>query len=104
MIKRVLSILLACLMILSFTACQDGSTPAPNGSAGTPNTSDSGTSADNSKQEPVHIKVGFFDPGTGLSQSQKAVFDAFTAENPNIIPEFQFITSDSYGANWNVTL
>lgn len=54
-----------------------------------------------SEAEPIHIRVALFDAGTNMSENRKAVFEAFTAENPGIIPEFQFITSDSYGSNWN---
>ena len=52
-------------------------------------------------EEPIHIKVALFDSGTNMSESRKSVFEAFTKENPNIIPEFMFVTSESYGSNWN---
>lgn len=54
-----------------------------------------------SADEPVHINVALFTDGADMTDSQKQVFDAFTAEYPDIIPEFQYITSDSYGSNWN---
>ena len=52
-------------------------------------------------EEPVTVRVAMFSDGNNLSENQKAVFDAFTEQYPNIKPEFEFITSDSYGSNWN---
>jgi ABC-type glycerol-3-phosphate transport system substrate-binding protein len=60
-----------------------------------------GKKAETTGSGPVHVKVALFNDGNNLSQVQKAVFNEFTKENPGIIPEFQFITSDSYGSNWN---
>lgn len=51
--------------------------------------------------EPVTIRVALFTDGNDMTSSQKAVFDAFTEQHPNIKPEFEYITSDSYGMNWN---
>lgn len=53
------------------------------------------------EEEPVKIRVANFSDGNNVSETQKAVFEAFTAEHPNIVPEFEYITSDSYGSNWN---
>ena len=53
------------------------------------------------EEDPVHIRVALFSDGADMTDSQKQVFEAFTEENPNIIPEFEYITSDSYGSNWN---
>lgn len=79
--KKALSILLSAAMAMSMTA---------------------GLSVSASDaEEPVHIRVALFSDGADMTASQKAVFDAFTAENPGIIPEFEYITSDSYGSNWN---
>ena len=52
------------------------------------------------EEDPVHIRVALFSDGADMTDSQKQVFEAFTEENPNIIPEFEYITSDSYGSNW----
>lgn len=49
----------------------------------------------------VPIRVALFTDGNDMTESQKSVFDAFTAEYPNIKPEFEYIISDSYGSNWN---
>ncbi|GHT78164.1 hypothetical protein FACS1894130_04300 [Spirochaetia bacterium] len=57
--------------------------------------------ADTAAGGPVRVKVALFNDGNNLNTAQKAIFDAFVKENPGIIPEFQFITSDSYGSNWN---
>ncbi len=50
--------------------------------------------------EKIKIKVALFDSGVNMQESRKNVFKAFTEQFPNIEPEFQFITSDSYGQNW----
>ena len=52
-------------------------------------------------EDPVHIRVALFTDGADMTDSQKQVFDAFKEEYPEIDPEFEYITSDSYGSNWN---
>lgn len=47
----------------------------------------------------VTLKVALFSDGQNLSQTQKSVFDSFTKEHPNIVPEFMYLTSDT--GNWN---
>ena len=54
-----------------------------------------------SGEAPIRVQVALFNDGNNLSTIQKEVFGGFVKENPGIIPEFQFITSDSYGSNWN---
>ena len=87
--RRILSALLCTVMTISLAAC------GQNGKGG----EDKGGAS--SEDEPVHIKVALFSDGADITESQKKVFEEFTKENPNIIPEFQYITSDSYGSNWN---
>ncbi|WP_010263642.1 ABC transporter substrate-binding protein [Treponema primitia] len=81
--KKIIPILLCLILALAFVAC--GGKKAATAAAG----------------GPVRVKVALFNDGNALSTAQKTVFDAFVKENPGIIPEFQFITSDSYGSNWN---
>lgn len=87
--RRILSALLCTVMTISLAACgQSVKGGEDKGGA-------------SSEDEPVHIKVALFSDGADMTESQKKVFEEFTKENPNIIPEFQYITSDSYGSNWN---
>lgn len=95
--KRVVSLFLSAIMMFCMASC--GNTDSGKDAAPGDSTEQSGT-AEN-QDEPVRIKVALFSDGGDMTESQKAVFDEFTAENPNIIPEFQYITSDSYGSNWN---
>ncbi len=54
------------------------------------------------EEDPVHIRVALFSDGADMTDSQNDRYlKLFTEENPNIIPEFEYITSDSYGSNWN---
>lgn len=50
-------------------------------------------------QDKIKLKVALFSDGQNLSDTQKKVFDAFTKEHPNIVPEFMYLTSDT--GNWN---
>jgi ABC-type glycerol-3-phosphate transport system substrate-binding protein len=50
---------------------------------------------------PIVVKVALFGDSNNFNDVQKAVFESFAKENPGIIPELQFITSDSFGQNWN---
>jgi ABC-type glycerol-3-phosphate transport system substrate-binding protein len=84
--KKVMLVLSGLILMFCFAACSRKQT----------STTGTGTAAD-----PIRVKVALFNDGNSLSTGQKAVFDAFVRENPGIIPEFQFITSDSYGSNWN---
>lgn len=40
-------------------------------------------------EEPVPIRVALFTDGNDMTDSQKAVFDAFTEQYPNIKPQFE---------------
>ncbi|MFQ7550660.1 MAG: hypothetical protein ACLRMZ_10605 [Blautia marasmi] len=52
-------------------------------------------SASENSDEKVHLKVALYSDGQNMSEAQKKVFDSFTEEHPDIVPEFQFITSDT---------
>ena len=95
--KRILSFLLAAALAVSMTACSSGDGASAGNSA-----ADGGASAgETAGSEPVPIRVALFTDGNDMSATQKAVFDSFTEEYPNIKPQFEYITSDSYGSNWN---
>lgn len=84
--KRMLCMALCLGLTLSMTACggsSDGKTKAKS----------------ENSDEKVHLKVALYSDGQNMSEAQKKVFDSFTEEHPDIVPEFQFITSDT--GNWN---
>ena len=95
--KRFLTAFLCLLIITALTACNSGPSPSSEGSDA------SSTSTTNSQtgEEIVPIRVALFTDGNDMSASQKSVFDAFVKDYPNIHPTFEYITSDSYGSNWN---
>lgn len=100
--KKVLSILLSVVMVMSLAACggsESAETPADD--AATEDSAEAEEPAEESSEDAVNIKVALFSDGADMTDSQKSVFEGLTAEYPNIIPEFQYITSDSYGSNWN---
>lgn len=100
--KRTFSAILALLLAASMTACSSGSGSGTTASAGDTSTGGaSETTTGTDGEEPVPIRVALFTDGNDMSATQKAVFDSFVEEYPNIKPEFEYITSDSYGSNWN---
>ncbi len=108
--KKILSSALSMLLVLSLAACGPGggsssssSSQSPSQAAPAPEESQSAPAeapADVSG-EAVPIRVALFSDGNDMSDSQKNVFNAFTADYPGIAPKFEYITSDSYGSNWN---
>ena len=93
--KKIVAALLSLLMVLTAASCSGNTQPASSGG------SDGASTADGDGEEVIPIRVALFTDGNDMSATQKAVFDAFIEEYPNIHPEFEYITSDSYGSNWN---
>lgn len=93
-------VLLLVLIAMLFTACS-GSPPAsdpPETGQAEPNSAPKAADAEPAKEK-VKLKVALFSDGQNLSQTQKEVFQLFTAKYPHIEPEFMYLTSDT--GNWN---
>ena len=99
--KKIVAALLSLLMVLTAASCSGNTQPASSGGSDGASTADGGGSVEGGGEEVVPIRVALFTDGNDMSATQKAVFDAFIEEYPNIHPEFEYITSDSYGSNWN---
>ena len=99
--KKIVAALLSLLMVLTAASCSGNTQPASSGGSDGASTADGGGSVEGGGEEVVPIRVALFTDGNDMSATQKAVFDAFIEEYPNIHPQFEYITSDSYGSNWN---
>jgi multiple sugar transport system substrate-binding protein len=91
-LKRILSFVLAVLMVAGFTACSSTKSPATEspttGSSSPADSSTTSTPVESKTQEPVTVTVWDFAMSDEKIQAREAVIEQFEKENPNITIDF----------------
>lgn len=99
--KILITLCLVIVMSVGLMSCSSGDSSTTTGDPSSTSSQSGSTTTSGNTEEPVTVRVALFSDGNDMSETQKTVFDSFVEEYPNIHPQFEYITSDSYGSNWN---
>lgn len=94
--QKLVAVLLACMLLLSVSACGAGNTPKDNATTEEKTVEDTvSVETTAAQQKEVTLEMwSFFSPGTEQAKVYEGLVAQFTKENPNIKVDLQFVGQD----------